>query len=90
MNIDEKMTSASKEEAIKMAIEVLELEIYAQFLVIGISPESFAKEEDITQEDLGERPIHPTMAESYAYVSIPRLVNRRASLKLKLKEIENA
>jgi hypothetical protein len=90
MNLDETLSSVSKQEAIQMAIEIVELEIYTQFLVIGVSPESFTKEQDVTRDDLGEMPLHSLPAESYAYTTIPRLINRRAVLKSKLKEIQNA
>jgi hypothetical protein len=90
MNLEESLSSASKEEAIKMAIEVIEIEIYAQFLVIGISPESFSKENNVTTEDLPTPSENCSPAEWLAYNSVPRLINRKAALTAKLQEINNA
>jgi hypothetical protein len=90
MNLEEQLSSASKEEAINMAIEIIEIELYSQFLALGISPESFDKEDNVTTDDLPAPAENPSSAEWLAYNSIPRLINRRASLIAKLEEINNA
>lgn len=90
MNLEESLSSASKEEALNMAIEIIEIELYSQFLALGISPESFTKEDNVTIDDLTKPVDNSSTAEWLAYNSIPRLVNRRASLIAKLQEINNA
>jgi hypothetical protein len=90
MNLEEKLSSGSKQEAINMAIEIIEIELYSQFLALGISPESFGKEDNVTTDDLPTPVENPSAAEWVAYNSIPRLINRRASLIAKLQEMNNA
>lgn len=90
MNLEEQLSTASKQEALAMALEIIEIELYAQFLVIGISPESFDKESNVTLSDLGVIPEKISQAENYAYTAIPRLIDRRAAIIVKLNEENNA
>jgi hypothetical protein len=90
MNIDGMLSSESKTEAIQMAIEIIEVELYAQLLTISIDPDFFEVDEEITISYFGEIPENLSSSEFIAYNAIPRLVNRRLALIAKLQEINNA
>jgi hypothetical protein len=87
MNIDEMLSSESKMEAIQLAIEIIEIELYAQLLTIAIDPDSFEIDNEITISYFGELPQNLSPSEFIAYNAVPRLVNRRLSLVQKLGEI---
>lgn len=87
MNIDGMLSSESKSEAIQMAIEIIEIELYAQLLTVSIDPDSFEIDEEITISHFGEISQNLSRSEYVAYSAIPRLVNRRLALVEKLGEI---
>jgi len=87
MNIDGMLSSESKSDAIQMAIEIIEIELYAQLLTVAIDPDSFEIGEEITISHFGEISEYLSRSEHIAYSAIPRLVNRRLALVEKLGEI---
>jgi hypothetical protein len=90
MSIEESLSSSSKIEALNMAIEIVEQELYAQILAAGLDPDTFDHTQQLSLEDLEPIPVNLAQAEWIAYNSIPRLVNRRLVLVAKLEEINNA
>lgn len=90
MSIEESITSASKSEAISMAIEIIEQELYAQLLSAGLDPETFDHTQPLSLSDLEPIPANLAQAEWAAYNAIPRLVEKRLALVAKLQEINNA
>lgn len=90
MNIESELASASKIEALTMAIDIVEQELYAQILAAGLNPETFDHTVPLSLEDLEPIPANLVQAEWIAYTTIPRLVARRLNLIAKLEEIQNA
>lgn len=90
MSIESDLANASKVEALTMAIDIIEQELYAQILAAGLNPETFDHTVSLSLEDLEPIPANLAQAEWFAYTAIPRLVTRRLSLISKLEEIQNA
>lgn len=90
MSIEESMSSASKSEAISMAIDIVEQELYAQILTAGLDPDTFDHTTPLSLQDLEPIPENLAQAEWVAYNAIPRLVEKRLALVAKLEEINNA
>lgn len=90
MSIEDNLTNASKIEALTMAIDIVEQELYAQILAAGLNPEDFDPSIPLSLEDLEPIPANLAQAEWVAYNTIPRLIERRAKLVTKLEEINNA
>lgn len=90
MSIENELASASKIEALSMAIDIVEQELYAQILAAGLNPDTFDHTIPLSLEDLEPIPANLAQSEWVAYNTIPRLVTRRLNLISKLEEIQNA
>jgi hypothetical protein len=91
MNIEEILSSGSRSESISMAIEIIEIEMYAQILSVGIDPDSINISVHMPENNFdNERNSSVVQSEWLAYSSLPRLINRRLTMIAKLEEINNA
>jgi hypothetical protein len=91
MNIEEILSSGSRSESISMAIEIIEIEIYAQMLSVGLDPDSVNISVQMPEDNFdNERNNSVVQSEWLAYTSLPRLINRRLRMVAKLEEINNA
>jgi hypothetical protein len=91
MNIEEILSSGSRSESISMAIEIIEIEIYAQMLSVGLDPDSIDIGIQMPEDNFdNERNNSVVQSEWLAYTSLPRLINRRLRMVAKLEEINNA
>jgi hypothetical protein len=91
MNIEEILSSGSRSESISMAIEIIEIEMYAQILSVGIDPDSINISVHMPENNFdNERNSSVVQSEWLAYSSLPRLINRRLTMIAKLQEINNA
>jgi hypothetical protein len=91
MNIEEILSSGSRSESISMAIEIIEIEIYAQMLSVGLDPDSVNISVQMPEDNFdNERNNSVVQSEWLAYSSLPRLINRRLTMIAKLEEINNA